>query len=300
MPLSHHSHITAILHQVAAFPALPATVNRVIEITGNPESSANDLMQAILPDQSMCVAILKLANSAFFGRPRHVASIEEAIVVLGFQEIRNIILTHAIFDSFQRLKDTSKHDIDALWLHSLTCGLAAKIIATHTTGYSSSKLFIAGLIHDIGKLAILMALPHSYSHLEQEGLSEQLQRAFFPEEEEKFGISHNTVGMRLLNRWLLPEQLCTAAGYHHRPDTAPGDAAFPLIIQMANILSHIVHTDETLSGQEILALIEKSNPEAALLWSRYNFQWQQEDIEVWLTALRTDIEDGTLLSLFSE
>ncbi|MDO9040832.1 MAG: HDOD domain-containing protein [Desulfocapsaceae bacterium] len=295
-----HSHITAILNQTDSFPALPATVNRVIEITGNPESSANDLMQAILPDQSMCTAILKLANSAFFGRPRKVASIEEAIVVLGFQEIRNIILTHAIFNSFQRLKNTSKQDIDALWLHSLTCGLAAKIIAAHTTGYSESKLFIAGLIHDIGKLAILMALPNSYNHNLEQMLSEQLQDTFFPEEEEKIGISHTTVGMRLLNRWLFPEQLCASAGYHHRPETAPGDAAFPLIIQMANILSHIVHADETMSGQEILELIEKSNPEAALLWNRYNFHWQQEDIEVWLTALRTDIEDGTLLSIFNE
>ena len=69
---------------------------------------------------------------------------------------------------------------------------------------------------------------------------------------------------------------------------------------MANILSHIVHADEIMSGQEILELIEKSNPEAALLWNRYNFHWQQEDIEVWLTALRTDIEDGTLLSIFNE
>ena len=293
-----HSHLTAILNQIDSFPALPATVNRVIEITSNPESSANDLMQAILPDQSMCIAILKLANSAFFGRPRKVASIEEAIVVLGFQEIRNIILTQEVFNSFQKLKNTRKQDIDALWQHSLTCGLAAKIIATHTTGYSPSQLFIAGLIHDIGKLAILMILPNSYNP--GQGLSEQLQRAFFPEEEEKIGISHNSVGMRLLNRWLFPEQLCASAGYHHRPDTAPDDAAFPMIIQMANILSHIVHANETMGGQEILGLIQKLNPEAALLWNRYNFHWQQEDLEIWLTTLRTDIADGTLLNIFNE
>ena len=297
MPYSHHSHIASILNQIDSFPALPATVNRVIEITSNPKSSANDLMQAILPDQSICIAILKLANSAFFGRPRKVCSIEEAIVVLGFQEIRNIILTQAVFNSFQKFKNTKKQDIDALWQHSLTCGLAAKIIAAHTTGYSPSQLFIAGLIHDMGKLPILMALPHSYSP--EQGLSEQLQHSFFPEEEEKFGISHNVVGMRLLNRWFFPEQLCTSTGYHHRPDTAPGDAAFPLIVQMANILSYIVHDNEA-NGQEILGLIQKSSPESTLLWSRYNFHWQQEDIEIWLTALRTNLADGTLLTLFND
>jgi HD-like signal output (HDOD) protein len=293
MPYSPHSPIASILNQIESFPALPATVNQVMEITGNPESSANDLMQAILPDQSMCVAILKLANSAFFGRPRKVASIEEAIVVLGFQEIRNIILTQALFNSFQRLKTTGKEDISALWQHSLTCALAAKIIAVHTPGYSSSQLFIAGLIHDIGKLAILMVIPNNY-HPGQT-LATQLQRAFSPGEEEKIGISHNTAGMLLLNRWLFPEQLCASAGYHHRPD-----AAFPLIVQMANILSHIVHADENMNGREILELIEEFNPEAILLWDHYNFHWHQEAVDLWLATLRTDIEDGTLLHIFNE
>jgi HD-like signal output (HDOD) protein len=292
-----HSHIASILNQIDSFPALPATVNRVIEITGNPESSANDLMQAILPDQSMCISILKLANSAFFGRPRKVYSIEEAIVVLGFQEIRNIILTQAIFNSFQKLKKTIKQDIDTLWQHSLTCGLAAKIIA-QTTGYSPSQLFISGLIHDIGKLAILMAIPNSYSPGQE--ISKQLKRSLFPEEEKILGISHNMVGMRLLKRWLFPEELWAATGYHHHPDSAPNNAAFPLIIQMANILSHIIHANEAMSGQELLKLMQELNPKSTLLWSRYNFHWQQEDIEIWLTALRTDLGNGTLLNIFND
>ena len=298
MPHSPRSHLTAILNQIDSFPALPATVTRVMEITGNPESSANDLMQAILPDQSMCISILKLANSAFFGRPRKVSSIEEAIVGLGFQEIRNIILTQAIFNSFQKLKNTRKQDIDALWQHSLTCGFAARIIAAHTPGYSPSQLFITGLIHDIGKLAVLMAVPNIYNP--GQILAEQLQRAFFPGEEETMGISHHTVGMHLLNRWLFPEPLCIAAGYHHHPETAPGDAAFPLIIQMANILSHVVHADEKMGGLEILTLIRESNPEAVLLWDRYNFHWHRKDIELWLATLRTDFDDGTLLHIFNE
>jgi HD-like signal output (HDOD) protein len=297
MSHSHPSHISAILNQIDSFPALPATVNRVIEITGNPESSANDLMQAILPDQSMCIAILKLANSAFFGRPRKVYSIEEAIVVLGFHEIRNIILTQAIFNSFQKLKNIKKQDIDALWQHSLTCGLVAKIIATHTTGYSPSKLFIAGLIHDMGKLVVLMVFPNGYSSTQ--GLREQFQHSVLPEEE-KFGIGHNTVGMRLLNRWLFPEELCTSTGYHHCPEAAPGNAAFPLIVHMANILSHIIHVNKTMSSQEILGLIQESSPKATSLWNIYNFNWQQEDIEIWLTTLRTDLADGTLLNIFDD
>jgi HD-like signal output (HDOD) protein len=292
------SPVTSIFQQIDSFPALPATVNRVMEIVANPESTAHELMQAILPDQAMCLAILKLANSAFFGRPREVCSIEEAIVVLGFQEIRTIILTQAVFNSFQKLRNVNKQEIDALWDHSLTCALAAKIIATHTNGYSPSQLFIAGLIHDMGKIAMLMALPHNYSLLGHD-FSERLRLSFFPEEEEKFGISHNEVGMRLLNRWLFPEQLCAATGYHHRSDTVPGDAAFPLIVQMADMLSHVVHAQEGINGQEFLGLISDFSPESIKLWGHYNFNWQQQDIDTWLTELRTNLEDGTLLNVFS-
>lgn len=292
------SPINSILQQIDSFPALPATVNRVMAITANPESTANELMRAILPDQALSMAILKLANSAFFGRPREVCSIEEAIVVLGFQEIRTIILTQAIFNSFQKFRNINKQEIDALWGHSLTCGLAAKIIATHTNGYSPSQLFIAGLIHDMGKIAMLMALPHSYCPRKQD-FSERLLHSLFPDEEEKFGISHDEVGMRLVNRWLFPEPLCVAIGYHHRSDTAPGDVAFSLIVQMADMLSHSIHSQEVIDGQNFLRLINDFSPQSIQLWGRYNFNWQQHDIDNWLTELRTSLKDGTLLNAFS-
>ncbi|MDO8946757.1 MAG: HDOD domain-containing protein [Desulfocapsaceae bacterium] len=293
-----HSNIASIIKHIDSFPPLPSTVIRVLEITGDPESSAHELMQAVLPDQSMCVAILKIANSAFFGRPREVCSIEEAVVVLGFQEIRNIILTQAVFSSFRKFRNTNKHDIDALWQHSLTCGLTAKIIATHTTGYSPSQLFIAGLIHDIGKLILLISFPNYYSSVPE--ISEHLPLSLSSEEEEKFGISHDKVGMRLLNRWLFPEQLCASTGYHHHPETAPINTEFSLIVQMADILSHSIHSNEAINGQEILDLIKKFTPESTLLWRRYNFYWQEEDIENWLTDLRSDLANGALLNIFNK
>lgn len=293
------SNIALLIDQIDSFPALSATVSRVLEITGNPESSAQELMQAILPDQSMCVAILKLANSAFFGRPRKVSSIEEAVVVLGFHEIRNIVLTQAVFHSFQKFRSTNKEDIDALWRHSLTCGLAARIIADHSGQYvSSSQFFIAGLIHDIGKLAMLMVFPQSYSAVAE--IPEHQRLPNFLEEEEKYGISHDRVGLRLLNRWLFPETLCISVGYHHRPAVAPSNGEFSLIVSMADILSHIEQSQKECTGWEVLELMKARSPEDELLWKRYDFDWQEDDVENWLAALRTELADGNLLHLFND
>lgn len=292
------SDITAVIKQLDSFPPLSGTVSQVLQITGNPESSAHELMQAILPDQSMCVAILKIANSALFGRPRKVCSIEEAVVVLGFLEVRNIILTQAVFSSFRKFRNTNKQDIDALWQHSLTCGLAAKIIAAQTTGYSPSHLFIAGLIHDIGKLTLLITFPGSYSPVPE--LSGPSPLSLTAEEEKKFGISHDHIGRRQLHRWLFPEQLCAAAGYHHHPESDADNAAFPLIVQMADILSHCVQGKEAMTGHQILDLINDLSPASTLLWSRYHFDWQPEDIEKWLTALHTDLAEGALISMFND
>ncbi len=288
-----------ILKQIDSFPSLPTTVSRVMEITGNPDSSASELMQAILPDMAMCASILKTANSAFFGRPRAVCTIQEAIVVLGFQEIRNIVLTQAMFNSFQKFRNTNKKNIDDLWQHSLTCGLAARIIATHNrqSRHPPSQLYIAGLIHDIGKLIMLSALPNSYNEVYE--LTDTLRQSFFLKEEEAFGISHDTVGMRLLNRWLFAEQFCFSAGYHHCPDRAPDGETFPLIIHMADILSHILQTGKSCSGKELMELIHDFTPVITQLWVHYDLQWQAEDIDLWLNELRANLEDESIFSLFS-
>ena len=92
-----HPYLVAIDNQINSLPALPTIVAQVIEVTADPESSAGDLMQVILPDQTMCSTILKVANSAFFGIPQGVSTIDRAVVVLGHEEIRNIVIGKAIF-----------------------------------------------------------------------------------------------------------------------------------------------------------------------------------------------------------
>lgn len=290
-------HSEALLRLVDSFPALPATVNKVIAVTSNPESSAHDLMMAVLPDQSMCATILKIANSAFFGIPNSVSTIEKAVVVLGFDEIRDVVIGKAVFASFQKLNKDNRHNIKMFWEHSFTCGLAAKIIAKHLS-QPQSELFVAGLIHDIGKLAMLSATPQDYaSFLEP---AEPRSYGDTTRENETFSITHDQVGMRLLKRWLFPESLIVAIGYHHQPQAAPSQIVYPFIVQMADILSHIHCHPEKLTSEEVRALLHDLLPEILQHWEENSLPGELEDIYSWyLELIDSRQRDGAVIDILT-
>ncbi|MGB3209846.1 MAG: HDOD domain-containing protein [Desulforhopalus sp.] len=292
-----HPYLTAINNHINSLPALPATVAKVMAVTADPDSSANDLMEVILPDQTMCSTILKVANSAFFGIPRGVSTIERAVVVLGHAEIRNIVIGKAIFSSFPRLSKENKNTVSLFWEHAFTCGLAAKIIGEHLH-LPPSEFFIAGLIHDIGKLVMLMAFPHDYPILQE--LSNPCNLDKCNEERGKFSISHDKVGLQLAERWLLPAQLCMAIGFHHSPQDAPSFKKYPLIVQVADLLSLMYCHSEGMKSEDVEKIFIDFLPETSTLWSEDTLCWKPENIGHWFELLQHHREDDqTILSIFS-
>ena len=189
----------SIEHQIEAFPPMPITVSKVIEVTNNPASSANDLVKAFLPDQTMCIAVLKIANSVLYGRLKQVNSLETAVTVLGFNEIRNIVLCKAAVTAFKPIAKAHQKEIDVFWDHAFTCGLAARIIGEHIN-QPSGEFFIAGLLHDIGKLAMLLIFGEKYNT--SKWLSGLSNATKLEEEKETFTITHDKVGGQLLNSTL--------------------------------------------------------------------------------------------------
>ncbi|MFV0438113.1 MAG: HDOD domain-containing protein [Desulfopila sp.] len=278
------SKLTTIIRQVDNFPALPATVNNVLAVTGNPESTARDLMKAILPDQSMCATIIKIANSAFFGIPHQVSTMERAVVVLGFNEIRNIVLGKAVFTSFQKMPRQKMEEASLFWEHCFTCGIGAKVIA-EDLGYSPSEMFIAGLIHDIGKLAMLMSFPQEYILLFE--LTKPNQYRSILHENEKFTTSHDEIGMRILKRWLFPETLVASCGYHHHPEQAPPELRpLAVIVQMADMLSLLYCSPDGLKPADIETLFIDFLPEFQRTWDDANMPWDPTQIGKWFGMLQ--------------
>lgn len=294
--MNHHPS-RIIIDRVDSFPALPATVSRVMQITANPESSAQELMQAILPDQSMCVTILKIANSAFFGLPRQVSSIDKAVMVLGFDEIRNIVIGKAVFNSFQDISRGNRGVIESFWRHAFTCGLAAKIIAGELQ-LSQSEAFTAGLIHDIGKLAMLISLNGDYHQLLE--LSGTLALRSYIREQEQFGISHDEIGFRLLNRWLFPQALLDAIRYHHHPQESSRDQLLPAIIQVADILAHNHCGEDNIAAADLKDFFDDFAPEISAIWQRQRLDWSSATLVNWQQELALSSErDDAIFSFIT-
>lgn len=287
---------STILRQVDAFPALPATVANIISITGNPESSAQDLMNAVLPDQAMCLTILKIANSAFFGLPRKVSTVDKAVMVLGFNEIRDIVLGKAVFNSFRNVYRNNRERINQFWEHSFLTGLAAKIIA-EDINIPPSESFIAGLIHDIGKLAMLISLNSDYATI-LESSSAHLQAEI--EEQERFSITHNEVGYRLLNRWLFPKSLLNTTRYHHTPLASPKEPLLSAVIGMADLFSHLHCSTGEVDSSELETIFNTVIPDVETVWYDNGLEWSNSLFTRWQQELLVSSDrDRAILTIIT-
>ncbi len=292
------TYFSRIEQNIDSFPSLPSTVAEVMNVVNNPDSSAKELTQAILPDQSMCVAILKIANSALYGRPKKVSSLETAITVLGFNEIENIVLSKSVLNSFGTIFKRNDATIEAFWDHSFTCALAAKIIAEHFSISSPGRFFMAGLIHDIGKLAMLLTFPEEYS-------AEKWLRGFsttekLAEERHLFSLSHEEVGGKLLQKWDFPEPLVNGLHYHHVPQNSPRHHGFPLIVQLADALSYICCTKEKEAVESIEEHIKELLPDIENSWNHHKLPWERLRLEMWYNWVIIERKHGSsILSILA-
>ncbi len=232
---SNDAYVAALIQKVQSFPALPAVVTRVMELAAEPDSTVDEFLQVIRLDLSLTAAILKLANSAFFGQTRMVSSLGQAIPILGLTEIRNMVIARAMFSSFKTVKGESWFDIRGFWIHSFLCGLAARVLSRESG--TAEDVFISGLIHDIGKLVILSVFPAQFAQIASQASYPLFD--MYQWEEKQFGVSHGTIGRHLLTRWTFPKKLTDSAGFHHQPELAEECTGPAALIYFADMVAHL-------------------------------------------------------------
>jgi len=276
-----------IKQHIDSFPVLPVTVTRLIKVTSDPDCSVKDVVDTILSDQSLCLTVLKIANSVLFGRPKKVDSIKMAVVILGFNEVQRIALAKVLVNSFSKLDKQRKPMVDKFWEHSFVCGMAAWVIARdlHIT---PEIAFLGGLIHDIGKLIMLETFSDDYpperwmnTYSNEESLSEEL---------DMFSFTHDILGSQLLKKWHFPENLITAVAYHHRPDEAAQERGFAHIIQLADLLSFYCCNRDALGDDDITTAIHTALPELEAQWHGFGLLPENDVLAGWFDWLLDNYE----------
>lgn len=223
-----------ILSSVYNVPSIPQVVMEVNNIIDDPKTSASILGRMISTDQGLVTKILTVANSPLHGIPRRVATIDFAIVVLGFNQVKNIVLALSMMESLKIIGDT-KFDQKKYWLHSILTAAAAKKIADDLGYQASGEVFTAGLLHDLGIPIIYKFFNNEYKQIISSVSKEKI--SFLEAEEKYLGLTHQEVGKYLIDRWNLPIAIADVINFHHKPSEAENNRELTALVHLADFMT---------------------------------------------------------------
>jgi putative nucleotidyltransferase with HDIG domain len=222
-----------IVQTTGDLPTMSHMTSLIMEKLGNPSTSAQQLNEVISKDQALAARVLKIANSAFYGCPRTVTRLSDAVVMMGFSSIRSLVMASAVRDFFKRTGFAEK----LLWEHSLACGSIAKIIAKSIRFSKNEEAFLGGLLHDIGKVVLNLKLPDQTLKIVQEVYNNP-GVTFYEMEQDEFGFDHAQVGELVARKWNFAEEIVEVIGNHHQPEKSRILPHLSFIVNLANGFCH--------------------------------------------------------------
>lgn len=211
-------HLKRIQATIARMPSLSTTVVKVLETCNDPLASANDLKRVISLDPVLTGRVLKLINSAYFSLGKPITSLTRAIIMLGVNTVKNLALSFAILKNMKGSGSFHAFTTDEFWLHCLGVSVVAKSLAA-VKGLSPAEqeeYFVAGLLHDLGKLPLNKQFPEEYLQVCKSVGKES--ESFYLREDRLLGIDHCKVGGMISQKWQLGVGLVETMSYHHHPD----------------------------------------------------------------------------------
>jgi len=230
---------TRILGKIKEIKSFPQFVVETLRKLNDRDSSASDVALSLSRDEGLVIRTLKLANSAAYGMSRNISSVTEAIAMLGYKNISNIVLSASVYSVMDKSLQGYALDRGQLWKHSLTVAYAARYIAQRFGKSIPEEAYVGGLLHDIGKVVLNDYVRFGYGIIVK--LVEEKQIPFIEAETQVLGFDHAQVGAMLVEKWGLPEAYGYAVAYHHAPDSVPPEKR-----EKFQPIADVVHTANTL------------------------------------------------------
>jgi putative nucleotidyltransferase with HDIG domain len=245
--------VEQMVQEVSTIHSLPMFYSQLSEAIDHPRSSIADIAKIISEDQGLTARILKLANSPLFGYFSKIETITQAVTIIGVLQVRDLALALSVMDVFAGIPQNLVN-MEQFWRHSLATGLAARLLATSQREASLERFFVAGILHDVGRLVMYIRVPElSLELLEQcRSTGELLHRA----ERDRLGFDHADLGGSLLRRWKIPTRVAEPVERHHdcrRAEQYPREAS---ILHLADIVAHAMQLGN--SGEVYVPELDRS------------------------------------------
>jgi len=271
---------------IIQLPALPTLALEVVEMVDNPKTSAQQLGRLISADSALTGKVLKIANSPFYGFPKKISTVDFAIIVLGFDALKEIVISIALVSTLQRKTDTF-FNTQSFWDHSISTGVIARRLARDIGYRVTGEVFVAGLLHDMG-ISVLNKYFSSEFHRIVDIVRES-ELSFYDAEESVLAVTHAEIGGWLGERWNLPDHLVEAITCHHQPSKATINPQLVSIIHCADVFANQIHTENLDYDKGLVfdeAALDLLNLRDENLLLQYKNQY----------SIQNDLKDASILS----
>ncbi|NOZ38328.1 MAG: HDOD domain-containing protein [Gammaproteobacteria bacterium] len=241
-----------IVRNTLQVASLPTIYSKIDEALNSANCSNQYLVDILSEDTALSARLLRLANSAMFNFPSKIDSVSNAITIIGTQQLRALVLASSVMKLF---KDIPKEliDMEMFWRHSIACAVSARIIASLRRAANVEYFFLAGLLHDIGRLIMFKEVPAEISQAMQQ--AKQSQVLLYKVEKEILGFDHAKLGSMLLKEWKLPIQLIDSTAFHHNPKRSADFKDEVAVIHVSDIIANSLQLGS--SGEHLVPKLDE-------------------------------------------
>jgi HD-like signal output (HDOD) protein len=219
--------LRARVENISTVPTVPSVLKQLSTIIENPKISLNEISHFVSKDPALTTKILQMVNSALYGFPGRISSVNHAVMLLGLNVVKGLLLSVSVFEIMHKA-------MIGLREHSIGVAIASKVIAQKKGLKEPEEVFVAGLLHDVGKVILILMYPDEYEKAVKETDSSSI--AIFDAERNHFSETHAAVAGWLSEKWHFPKKLCDCLANHHRPQISTLAPLETSIVHMADIL----------------------------------------------------------------